>query len=256
MTHTIKLVLTDLDGTVVFPDSETAPPETTAIIREAEKLGVQFAAVTGRPHWLAKGLLKDIDFNDPCAFEGGALIMNPATEEILWSKTVPVKTTKKAVDILAPFASIMEYGLGDINAVDADSSLITEPALSIWASVPAHQAEKIIAALQKLPDVAVHGNAGPGGDYSRTGIQVTHFQADKEHAVVELLRLTGVDPEHTLAIGDGNNDLPLFRHAKLKIAMGNASDLLKTAADYTVARQEDGGFIEALRRFVIDSSPR
>lgn len=248
----IKLVLTDLDGTVVLPESNSASADVLAAIREGESQGLKFAAVTGRPHWMAKDLLKAIGFEDPCVFEGGAIIMNPATEEILWSRTVPLETTKEAVRQLARFASIIEYGNGGVeNAAEVDVETISRPALSIWASVPAEQADDLVASLSNLPEVAVHANAGPGGDYSRTGIQVTHFQADKEHAVRELLRLLNVDKAHTLAIGDGNNDLPLFRGAAVKVAMGNASEQLKTAADHVVADVAHDGFASAIRQYAL-----
>jgi hydroxymethylpyrimidine pyrophosphatase-like HAD family hydrolase len=246
----IKLVLADLDGTVVQPDTQFASKAVITALREAEAQGVKFAAVTGRPYWQAKDLLKNIGFNDPCVFEGGGIIINPATEEVLWSKTVPVETTRQAVEILGWHASIIEYGLGIVGAEDIDLSAITEPALSIWASVPVEKADELVEKLKTLPGVAVHANAGPGGDFSRAGIQVTHVEADKEHAVRELLRLTSSDKEHTLAIGDGNNDLPLFRSANIKVAMGNASDALKAAADDIVPTVHEDGFAEMIRRYI------
>lgn len=247
--NVIRLVLADLDGTVVQPEAQVASEGVIAALREADERGVKFAAITGRPYWMAKDLLKTIGFNDPCVFEGGAIIINPETEEVLWSKTVPVETTKQATEILGRHASIIEYGAGVIKAEDIDLSTITEPALSVWASVPAEKVEELVEELKVLPEVAVHANAGPGGDFTRTGIQVTHIEADKEHAVRELLKLTGADKEHTLAIGDGNNDLPLFRSANLKIAMGNASELLKAEADEIVASVSEDGFAEAIRKF-------
>jgi HAD superfamily hydrolase (TIGR01484 family) len=247
--HEIKLVLADLDGTVVESEAHEASEAVITSLREAESRGIKFAAVTGRPFWMAKGLLKSIGFVDPCIFEGGATIINPVTEEVLWSKTVPTETTRKAVGILIDHASILEYGNGVIKAKDVDLEDINEPALSIWASVPVEMSDQLVKQLKVLPDVAVHGNNGPGGDFSRTGIQVTHIQADKEHAVSELLRLLNIDKMHTLAIGDGNNDLPLFNGAAMKIAMGNASDALKAEADHVVAQVSDDGFAEAMRRF-------
>lgn len=247
----IKLVLADLDGTVVQPEAQHASEIVISSLREAETRGIKFAVITGRPFWMAKDLLQTIGFNDPCVFEGGAIIINPATEEVLWSKTIPLDTTKKAVEILTRDASIIEYGAGVVNAREVDVELVTEPALSVWASVPEEHAESLVERLLVLPDVAVHANAGPGGDFTRTGIQVTHFEADKEHAVKALLSLVGVDKEHTLAIGDGDNDLPLFNGAAVKIAMGNASEQLKTKADHIVASVDEDGFAEAVKRFVL-----
>jgi HAD superfamily hydrolase (TIGR01484 family) len=247
----IKLILADLDGTVVQPEAHSASGEVKAAIREAEEMGVKFAAITGRPYWMAKDLLRELGFVDPCVFEGGAVIINPATDEVLWSKNVPFQTTRQAVEILRDKASIIEFGKGAVKANDVDLSSITEPALSIWASVPTQTVDEHVHNLKKLPEVAVHSNDGPGGDFSRTGIQVTHFEADKEHSVRELLRLFSVDKEHTLAIGDGDNDIPLFRGAKIKIAMGNASALLKAEADEIVPTVSEDGFAKMIRKFIV-----
>lgn len=248
----IKLVLADLDGTVVQPEAHNASTEVIKSLQEARGLGVKFAAITGRPYWMAKVLLKEIGFIDPCVFEGGAVIINPSTDQVLWSKTVPIDTTKKAVEILSIKASIIEYGMGAKMANDVDTQAITKPALSIWASVPKEAVNILMTELRELPDVAVHANDGPGGDFTRTGIQVTHFEADKEHAVRELLILTNTTKDHTLAIGDGDNDIPLFRGARIKIAMGNASSALKAQADEIVSTVSEDGFAEALRRFIIE----
>jgi len=247
----IKLVLADLDGTVVQPEADVASDNVKNALREAEELGVKFAAITGRPYWMAKDLLREIGFVDPCVFEGGAIIINPATEEVLWSKYVPAETTRQTVEILKDKASIIEYGKGIIKADNVDVTSIIEPALSIWASVPAESVNELMYELKKLPEVAVHSNNGPGGDFSRTGIQVTHFEADKEHAVKELLRLSGTDKEHTLAIGDGDNDIPLFRGAKLKIAMGNSSELLKAEADEIASTVSEDGFAKTIHKFIL-----
>lgn len=57
--------------------------------------------------------------------------------------------------------------------------------------------------------------------------------------------------EYTIAIGDGTNDLPMLRHAKIGIAMGNSSDKVKQEADYVTEHIDDDGFIKALKHFKI-----
>ncbi len=50
----------------------------------------------------------------------------------------------------------------------------------------------------------------------------------------------------TFGIGDGNNDIEMLKHVDVAIAMGNASDKLKAVADIVVAKQNEGGYLEAL----------
>ena len=247
----IKLVLTDLDGTVVLPEAQSASDVVVSSIREARSRGIEFAAITGRPYWMAKDLLKHLGFDGLCVLEGGGVILNPQTGEIVWSKTVPIDITQTIVTELKKHAFIMEYGDGVKAADEVQIADIKQPAFSIWASVSVDASDELVKTLQKLPNIAVHANHAPAGDTTRTGIQITHIEADKEHAVKKLLKIVRIDKAHTLAIGDGNNDLPLFNAAEVKVAMGNASELLKTAADYIVPSVQDDGFAEAIQTYAV-----
>lgn len=247
----IHLVLTDLDGTAVPPEAHEVSEEVRNVIHEGENKGVKFCAVTGRPFWMTKDLLAVMGFQDPCIFDGGASIANPATGEVFWSKYLPAETTKAAVKKLLPFAFLIEYDKGALTPGKVDTEAITDPALSVWASVPATEGERLVKELRALPKVAVHGNPHPGGDTNKWGVQVTHIEADKEYAVRQLLTMMNVDKAHTLAIGDGDNDLPLFKSASIKVAMGNGTDALKSAANHVVGTVQEDGFAQAVRKFVL-----
>lgn len=247
----IKLVLTDLDGTAVYPEAHEVSEDVMTVIHEGKEKGVKFCAVTGRPFWMAKDLLAVMGFQDPCIFDGGASIANPSTGEVLWSKYLPAETTKSAVQQLLPHAFLIEHDTGALTPDQVDVESIDSPALSVWASVPAQEGARLVNELRTLPDVAVHGNPAPGGDTTKWGVQVTHIEADKEYAVQQLLSMLEVDKLHTLAIGDGNNDLPLFKSAAVKVAMGNGTDSLKSAADYVVGSVQEDGFAQAVRKFVL-----
>lgn len=248
----VRLVLTDLDGTAVYPETHQPSEVVMTAIHDGEAAGIRFCAVTGRPFWMAKDLLKAMGFRDPCIFDGGACIANPESGEILWSKQLPVATAKMAIEILLPHVFLIQYGQGAKTPEQVDVTSIVEPVRTVWCSIPKEKADELLEGLAKLPEVAVHANPSPGGDTTKYGIQVTHFEADKEFAVRELLSILHVDKEHTLAIGDGNNDLPLFHGAAVKVAMGNATDLLKTEADHIVSTVQEDGFAEAIRQFVLN----
>lgn len=48
-------------------------------------------------------------------------------------------------------------------------------------------------------------------------------------------------------IGDGENDIPMFKNAGIRFAMGNASPALKACADRIVASNDDDGVAEAIQ---------
>ena len=50
----------------------------------------------------------------------------------------------------------------------------------------------------------------------------------------------------TVAFGDGGNDIPMLKEAAVGVAMGNASDEVKKAADYVTDNVDDDGIRNAL----------
>jgi hypothetical protein len=58
-----------------------------------------------------------------------------------------------------------------------------------------------------------------------------------------------LDFRHTIAFGDGGNDSSMIKAAGLGVAMGNALESLKEAADYTTTSVDEDGVLNALRHF-------
>ena len=57
----------------------------------------------------------------------------------------------------------------------------------------------------------------------------------------------GIDPSACMAVGDANNDIPMFHVAGISVAMGNADVSVKAEADRTVADNDHDGCAEAIR---------
>ena len=78
---------------------------------------------------------------------------------------------------------------------------------------------------------------------------ITGALADKGQGVLAMAAHIGLDVSHTLAFGDGGNDLSMIRTAGIGIAMGNAIDVLKADADYITTSVDDDGIRNALKHF-------
>ena len=59
----------------------------------------------------------------------------------------------------------------------------------------------------------------------------------------------GLNPQHTMAFGDGGNDSSMIRTAGIGVAMGNAMDSLKREADYVTTSVDEDGIWNALRHY-------
>jgi hydroxymethylpyrimidine pyrophosphatase-like HAD family hydrolase len=84
-------------------------------------------------------------------------------------------------------------------------------------------------------------------------LDVTHKDANKGAVVGYLSHHMGVPAEEVATIGDQPNDVTMFRRSGLSIAMGNASDQVKSQADVTTDSYNDEGFAKAIERFVLPS---
>ncbi len=80
---------------------------------------------------------------------------------------------------------------------------------------------------------------------------MTHPDANKGAVVRYLSGLYGIPLEAIATIGDMPNDVLMFAHVGLSIAMGNASLEVQRAARRITASNQEDGFAEAVDRFVL-----
>ena len=73
----------------------------------------------------------------------------------------------------------------------------------------------------------------------------------KATGLLALADLLGIDHAATIAVGDADNDLEMLRAAGLGVAMGNANDNARAAADVVVADNDHDGCAEAIERFLL-----
>ena len=59
-----------------------------------------------------------------------------------------------------------------------------------------------------------------------------------------------IKKEETLTIGDHNNDIELLLAGGIKVAMGNATEELKSVADFVTDTVDNDGFVKAIEKFV------
>jgi hypothetical protein len=112
---------------------------------------------------------------------------------------------------------------------------------------------------------SVHAAAEKFGDHITAAasqpyyLDVTHPKANKGSVAQYLAARYSLEPTQIATIGDMPNDILMFTHSGLSIAMGNADPEVKEAARETTTGNDDEGFAHAVDRFVLpaaDGSPR
>ncbi len=82
-------------------------------------------------------------------------------------------------------------------------------------------------------------------------IEFLHPAVSKGNALRVMAAGLGIAPEEVVAIGDNHNDIGMLLFAGLGIAMGNAHDEVKAAADYITLSNADEGVATAIEKLVL-----
>ena len=74
--------------------------------------------------------------------------------------------------------------------------------------------------------------------------------SDKGEALKIICELNNIDVKESIAIGDGENDIPMFKVSGLSIAMGNAMENVKKVSDFITDSNEQDGVAKAIDKYV------
>jgi HAD superfamily hydrolase (TIGR01484 family) len=244
-----KALIFDLDGTAIPNVPNGLPSDRLVRVVAKAQQYLRLCAATGRPITNAKPILDKLKLTDPCIISAGTQIIDPVTDEILWEAVLDPDDVQAVIEVCNPYhyeVLIRNELMGE--GAPARARQITESVNVIYVmQCTEADGQAILDQLAKLPNVTASGVLSWTGE--GLDIHITHREATKEHAVAELLQMLSVSKEETIGIGDGNNDVHLFKGVDKKVAMGNATDLLKSQADEvcdTVDKDGLATFIEAL----------
>lgn len=261
--HEIKLIATDIDGTILKHNFEFNQ-EVKDCIKILNNDGVKVVLVTGRMHSATQYIAEDLGLNTPIVSYQGGLVkfgdeilyernldVNIAREIIIWAKENDVHINlymndelfvekddevirrytgeRSAGFIVKSFEEIDLCRINKILAIDFNDS----EKVTAW--------ENYIA--ENYPEVYVVKS-------TPYFCEISHPEAKKSSAVEFLTEYYGYKKEEIMTIGDQNNDIELLKAGGIKVAMGNATDELKMVADYVTDTVGNNGFVKAVQKFV------
>ncbi|WP_375457703.1 HAD family hydrolase [uncultured Enterovirga sp.] len=261
----IRLVVSDVDGTLVQPDKSLAP-STVAAANRLRSAGIPLAIVSARPPRGIAWIADELGLAFTAGFNGGTVVRRDGT--LLESHLVPADAARTALDLL------VRHGI--------DAWLFTETEWLVVNPTGSHvphermtvrfdervvesfepyiaQAGKITGVTDDAPRLAaveaeLQALLGQTASAKRSQsyyLDVTNQAANKGNAVRLIARHAGVDPSEVAVLGDMANDLPMFDVAGFSIAMGNASAEVKARASAVTDANDADGWARAVDRLIL-----
>lgn len=245
-----KALFMDVDGTLVPNYSQDVPSaRVTQAIAKARTKGLHVGLVTGRPLEYLHAVLDHLKLEGPSVITNGSQIIDSITKKTIWQQTLSQEDLKECLKIIDQFAKrviVNDDGVDkDIHKFDT----FENPIMIYVESLPADEAEALIAALTHIPTISAGKVLGMKDHQLDVG--VSHVAATKQHGILEAAQMLGISTEEIIGIGDGYNDFPLMMASGLKVAMGNAIEDLKAIADYVAPTVDEDGVAAVIEKFIL-----
>jgi Cof subfamily protein (haloacid dehalogenase superfamily) len=212
-------------------------------------------------------LLEPLDVRTPiAAFNGGLLVDRDMS--IIAEHTIPPRVVAPAIALLESFAlDVWLYRGADWFVRDLDAPHVAREAQTVqFAPTLRADYDGLVDGIAKMVGVgddheavaraaaAAHERFGDHVSAARSQpyyVDVTHPEANKGSVVQYLARRYQLPGEAIATIGDMPNDVLMFAHSGLSIAMGNADREVQRAARRVTAANDEDGFAKAVERFIL-----
>ncbi len=265
---TVKLLLADVDGTLVTQD-KVLTDEAISAVHDLHEAGVIFAITSGRPPLGMAMLIDPLDIRTPIAAFNGGIIVN-RDMSVIEQRALPDDLVLPVADMMTSFKlDVWLYSGADWYVPQADGPHVAREAWTVKFQpkvLPPDGLRSLTSDVAKLVGVsddteavtrateAVHDKFGDHMTAAASQpyyLDVTHPQANKGDVARYMAAKYKIDPQDIATIGDQPNDVLMFAHSGLSIAMGNASSEVKRAARRVTTSNEEEGFANAVRRFIL-----
>ena len=263
-----KAVFIDMDGTLLKSDHSVSD-ENKQILKKLQDDGVLVVLISARPlHGMTHISKHIVTENMPVVSLNGGYIVHK--NEVIFESAVSLKDTLSVHEELQSYlVSPMYYSQMDWFAemendrIKKEQRITSVPiqiqplheTLKFWEERNSGPNKILIAGDKELISTIesrlVEKHQGKLNIFKSqaTYLEVMSKEASKANAVKFLIEMYKIDKENIIAIGDNYNDKGMIQFAGLGIAMGNAPEEIKLAADYVTDTNNNDGVAKALHNF-------
>ncbi|NIK78446.1 hypothetical protein FHS15_003584 [Paenibacillus castaneae] len=244
-----KLLALDMDGTLLNDTSEISSGN-AEWIQKALDAGVIVSFSTGRGFRSALPYAEQLNLQTPMITVNGSEIWH--RPHVLHKRTLLSPVYVKRLHELA-----LEHGEPWFWAYTADEIYNKEKWISPagdyeshhWLKFGYYTEDDIIR--KKLLDEVQSWGALEITNSSPFNLELNPLGISKASAIQELCGLLNIEMSQVIAVGDSLNDIAAIRESGLGVAMGNAQQEVKEAADYITLSNNEDGVADVIKRYIL-----
>ena len=277
----IRLLVLDIDGTLTDSRHEIRA-DTLAALERAKEAGIDLLLATGRRYRDVLAVADRLGVGGPIVTASGALVKRIDDHVTLSRATFAPGVLSAVLDIVdaggfepilysdsfhdgfdfhcrrlpAPGGGtpgVAEYLARNAHLARVAADLLVDPPEGIFAGFTMGTRDAMLA-LERDVAAACPGHLSThvirSPRYRDWMCEIAPQGVTKWSGVRAIAATAGIPAAAICAVGDDVNDLPMIRAAGLGVAMGNAADEVKGAADLTVAANDDGGIADLVDRLL------
>jgi len=270
-----------MDYTLLDKEKKVSERNKDAIRKAIEK-GVHIVVATGRIYTSARLYARLLGVSAPIIASNGAIIREAAfnnpkdTERTIYKETLNIEAVKemiklsrkyglfchfftedtiyaeKLVNVSLRYTEWNKY-LGEEDQVkieivdDIEESIVQDKVEILKAVVVDSNSEKMMSLRNSIADTGIVSVS----QSMKNNLEVMNKGVTKGNAVKILAQMYEVSREEIIAIGDNENDISMIKYAGLGVAMGNAEDSLKNAANHITDDYMEDGVAAVIEKFIL-----
>jgi len=262
-----KLVALDLDGTLLTSRGSVTERTACALQRLRAK-SVRVVFCTGRPPRHTKLLAAELGLSELVITYNGAAVLNFTTGETTYRHQVPRELALQVIRTLRQQHPEVMLGLETHHGWYLDTPLfelrrpvleargltfptahgrsedfVQDAIIKLLVRHPIQGAVELAEALGDLPIYATWSSRGL--------LEVMAERTNKQETLAYLCEQWGIAPAEVAAFGDQNNDKEMLAWAGVGVAVANAADEAKAAADFVTGSNDEDGVARVLERWLL-----
>ena len=276
MSRTIRMIGVDLDGTLLNSEKQLTA-YTREVLKKAIEQEVAVVVATGRPFSGVPDELKHFPVMRYALTANGARILDMQKQKVVYKNLLSGEIAEKVIDILKRHHAIHEFFVDGVGYMNEDGlknvyAYFEDPHMAEYLQSTRITVKDVKEKLQamKCEVDKLQGIFRNQKDKQEaleelntlSGIVVTaamdnNLEINKEGTnkglgLLQLGKSLGISREEIMACGDGGNDVEMLKEVGFAIAMANAYDTVKTAADFVTVSNDEDGVAKAIERFVLN----